>query len=86
MADEANISQIREGGTDEPVNLGVVKVLNTMDDLVKVYNSKYDENLNWRVMHRLKRSAISSRRSSMSSLVKTSAARREPASPEAVRM
>jgi hypothetical protein len=42
--------------TDEPVNLSVVKVLNMMDDLVKIYNSKYGANLvlsqNWRLTHR----------------------------------
>jgi hypothetical protein len=43
--------------TDEPVNLSVVKVLNMMDDLVKIYNAKYGENLvlsqNWRLTHRV---------------------------------
>jgi hypothetical protein len=43
--------------TDEPVNLSVVKVLNMMDDLVKIYNSKDGENLvlsqNWRLTHRV---------------------------------
>lgn len=43
--------------TDEPVNLSVVKVLNMMDDLVKIYNSKYGANLvlsqNWRLTHRV---------------------------------
>ena len=43
--------------TDEPVNLSVVKVLNMMDELVKIYNGKYGENLvlsqNWRLTHRV---------------------------------
>jgi hypothetical protein len=43
--------------TDEPVNLSVVKVLNMMDDLVKLYNATYGANLvlsqNWRLTHRV---------------------------------
>ena len=43
--------------TDEPVNLSVVKVLNMMDDLVKLYNTTYGANLvlsqNWRLTHRI---------------------------------
>jgi hypothetical protein len=43
--------------TDEPVNLSVVKVLNMMDDLVKLYNATYGANLvlsqNWRLTHRI---------------------------------
>jgi hypothetical protein len=43
--------------TDEPVNLSVVKVLNMMDDLVKIYNTAYGANLvlsqNWRLTHRI---------------------------------
>jgi hypothetical protein len=43
--------------TDEPVNLSVVKVLNMMDDLVKIYNSTYGAHLvlsqNWRLTHRV---------------------------------
>jgi hypothetical protein len=43
--------------TDEPVNLSVVKVLNMMDDLVKIYNAKYNTSLvlsqNWRLTHRV---------------------------------
>jgi rubredoxin len=43
--------------TDEPVNLTVVKVLNMMDDLVKIYNNTYNANLvlsqNWRLTHRV---------------------------------
>jgi hypothetical protein len=43
--------------TDEPVNLSVVKVLNMMDELVKIYNATYGANLvlsqNWRLTHRV---------------------------------
>jgi hypothetical protein len=43
--------------TDEPVNLSVVKVLNMMDDLVKLYNTTYGASLvlsqNWRLTHRI---------------------------------
>lgn len=43
--------------TEEPVNMSVVKVLNMMDELVKVYNSTYNSNIvlsqNWRLTHRV---------------------------------
>lgn len=43
--------------TDEPVNMSVVKVLNMMDDLVKIYNSANNGSLvlsqNWRLTHRV---------------------------------
>jgi hypothetical protein len=43
--------------TEEPVNMSVVKVLNMMDELVKIYNSTYGKSIvlsqNWRLTHRL---------------------------------
>lgn len=43
--------------TEEPFNLSVVKVLNMMDDVVKVFNATYNQNVvlsqNWRLAHRL---------------------------------
>jgi hypothetical protein len=43
--------------TEEPVNMSVVKVLNMMDEIVKIYNSTYNGNLvlsqNWRLAHRV---------------------------------
>jgi hypothetical protein len=42
--------------TEEPFNMSVVKVLNMMDDLVKIYSKTYGKDLvlsqNWRLGHR----------------------------------
>ncbi len=43
--------------TEEPVNMSVVKVLNMMDELVKLHNGTYGKTVvlsqNWRLTHRL---------------------------------